>query len=313
MHDKKENIVLKYTFDLACSKNIEERKKIPPFFLFERNDIGGIVFRGLLVPGYSNIEEREWLVALWAKKNEGGRFQNYKSIFTVVDTSSGSAFKPNEAAIDLRWLDDLNEGKGYESKYAPLEWKKWIETGKCKALKAYVEPKIRKRNEQIPKDPEKLKMLNIIINYFKEDRTYFEKLALVIATLADNNMLEDPYHTRAVRDGGRDGIGQYTIMNNLNNPLKVTYAVEAKCYSLDDGVGVKETSRLISRIRNRQFGILVTTSFVADQAYKEIIEDEQPIAIIAGIDVIDILYNKLNITNSNILLDYLITNYPKRI
>ncbi|MDY5874848.1 MAG: restriction endonuclease, partial [Bacilli bacterium] len=142
---------------------------------------------------------------------------------------------------------------------------------------------------------------------------YFEKLALVIATLADNNMLEDPYHTRAVRDGGRDGIGQYTIMNNLNNPLKVTYAVEAKCYSLDDGVGVKETSRLISRIRNRQFGILVTTSFVADQAYKEIIEDEQPIAIIAGIDVIDILYNKLNITNSNILLDYLITNYPKRI
>ena len=164
-----------------------------------------------------------------------------------------------------------------------------------------------------PEDPEKLKMLNIIINYFKEDRTYFEKLALVIATLADNNMLEDPYHTRAVRDGGRDGIGQYTIMNNLNNPLKVTYAVEAKCYSLDDGVGVKETSRLISRIRNRQFGILVTTSFVADQAYKEIIEDEQPIAIIAGIDVIDILYNKLNITNSNILLDYLITNYPKRI
>ena len=31
-------------------------------------------------------------------------------------------------------------------------------------------------------------------------------------------------------------------------------------------VGVKEVSRIISRIRNRQFGVLVSTSAIAKQA-----------------------------------------------
>ena len=35
-------------------------------------------------------------------------------------------------------------------------------------------------------------------------------------------------------------------------------------------VGVREVSRLISRIRHRQFGVLVTTSVVGRQAYEEV-------------------------------------------
>ena len=67
------------------------------------------------------------------------------------------------------------------------------------------------------------------------------------------------------------------------------FALEAKRYNLNNSVGVKETSRLISRIKHRQFGIFVTTSFVGDQAYKEIIEDQQPIVVISGKDIVDIL------------------------
>lgn len=37
-------------------------------------------------------------------------------------------------------------------------------------------------------------------------------------------------------------------------------ALEAKCYDLNTGVGVEAQSRLISRFRPRQFGVLVTTS-----------------------------------------------------
>jgi hypothetical protein len=33
--------------------------------------------------------------------------------------------------------------------------------------------------------------------------------------------------------------------------------------------GVREMSRLISRLRHRQFGVLVTTSYVDNQAYRE--------------------------------------------
>jgi hypothetical protein len=56
-----------------------------------------------------------------------------------------------------------------------------------------------------------------------------------------------------------------------------------------NSVGVKEVSRLISRIRHRQFGVLVTTSFIARQAYAEVREDRHPIIFFSGRDIADIL------------------------
>lgn len=58
-------------------------------------------------------------------------------------------------------------------------------------------------------------------------------------------------------------------------------------------------SRLISRIRYRQFGIMLTTSFVDKQAYQEVIEDGHPILIITASDIASIL-RKNFITSSNI-------------
>ncbi len=54
-------------------------------------------------------------------------------------------------------------------------------------------------------------------------------------------------------------------------------------------VGVKEVSRLISGIRHRQFGVLMTTSVVHKQAYQEVREDRHPIVFISGRDIADIL------------------------
>jgi len=65
--------------------------------------------------------------------------------------------------------------------------------------------------------------------------------------------------------------------------------MEAKCYNPKDGNGVHLTSRLISRLKHRQFGYFVTTSFVSEQAYKEIIEDKHPVIIFAGRDITRIL------------------------
>lgn len=48
-------------------------------------------------------------------------------------------------------------------------------------------------------------------------------------------------------------------------------------------------SRLISRLRYRQFGVLVTTSYINTQAYKEIIEDGHPVLIINAADIARIL------------------------
>ncbi len=74
--------------------------------------------------------------------------------------------------------------------------------------------------------------------------------------------------TRWHRDGGRDAIGVYRFGPKAD-PIAIDFALEAKCKGIDSGVGVKELARLVSRLRHRQFGILVTTSFLAEQAYEE--------------------------------------------
>ena len=58
-------------------------------------------------------------------------------------------------------------------------------------------------------------------------------------------------------------------------------------------------SRLISRIRYRQFGVMLTTSYVDSQAYKEVVEDGHPILIVTATDIAQTL-RRNSITSENI-------------
>ena len=97
--------------------------------------------------------------------------------------------------------------------------------------------------------------------------------------------------TRPWRDGGRDALGYYVIGNGskANYPLRIDCALEAKCYSPKNSVGVREMSRLISRIKYRQFGVMLTTSYVHKQAYEEVLQDGHPILIVSASDIARVL------------------------
>ncbi|UXV43707.1 restriction endonuclease [Staphylococcus simulans] len=112
--------------------------------------------------------------------------------------------------------------------------------------------------------------------------------------------------TRKVKDGGRDAIGYYSIGIN-NNKVNLPCILEAKCYQTTTAIGVKETSRFISRLKHDEFGVFITTSFLGKQAYKEIIEDKKRILILTATDIIKIL-KKSYITTEKKLLSYL-TNF----
>jgi hypothetical protein len=100
--------------------------------------------------------------------------------------------------------------------------------------------------------------------------------------------------TRASVDGGRDAIGRYRL-GLPEDPVFAEFSLEAKCYmpgifgSAPNAVGVREVSRLISRIRHREFGVLVTTSVIGRQAYEEVRKDRHPIIFICGKDLAEIL------------------------
>lgn len=94
--------------------------------------------------------------------------------------------------------------------------------------------------------------------------------------------------TRPYRDGGRDAVGSY-LLGPSGDRLAVEFALEAKCYALANAVGVREMSRLISRLRFRQFGVFVTTSYFHQQAYEEVRLDQHPVALISARDICEIL------------------------
>jgi hypothetical protein len=152
---------------------------------------------------------------------------------------------------------------------------------------------IRSHGEQIPNTALKRELLSAVYHHFKDAPTAFESFAAHIFQMHDQRVIIDEI-TRGTVDGGRDAIGRY-MLGLSEDPVYVEFSLEAKCYrpplngETANTVGVREVSRLISRIRHRQFGVLVTTSVVARQAYEEVREDRHPIIFFCGKDIADLL------------------------
>lgn len=259
---KKGNLILETTFALLNEGS--HLDDIPPFLIFKKTGNGrDIRFLGLAAPGNPKISPDKDLVAFWRTIKEK-RFQNYEAYFTVLNTGD-----------------------------KPIS-RKWIE-----ALRAPKILKVPSKYEQLQSDVEGEKCLEMIRNHYRDFEQGFEACATNIVSKMDPHFVEFSL-TRPWRDGGRDAIGYYTIKTGgkANYPLKIECALEAKCFSKNVGVGVRSMSRLISRIRYRQFGIMVTTSYVDTQAYKEVVEDGHPILIVTATDIASILRtNAINSSN----------------
>jgi len=279
LHDTKKNgnTILKNLFESLHSQ-VSPRTNIPPIFIFKKyptkNSNRSVQFKGLCVPGTVDKNQLEDLVAIW-KTTDGLRFQNYSAFFTIL----------NIAKISRVWLESLNN-RVIDSKEEPNSFNKWIKNGKYTPLTSQRTISIRTIKEQLPDNKFEWDLLKIIYEYFSSEPTLFEYLAAEIYRMTDSKIIIDEV-TRGTIDGGRDAIGRIKLGLN-DDPIFAEFAVEAKCYNpgvLDkktNSVGVKEVSRLISRIRNRQFGVLVSTSAVAKQAYEEVRTDGHPIIFLSG-------------------------------
>jgi hypothetical protein len=308
LHDtkRKGNLILKNLFEFLNKGLFSE---IPPIFIFEKHPTKmskrSVVFKGLCVPGTLQRNQIENLVAIWKTKS-GERFQNYLAYFTIL----------NIAKIKRTWLNDLATG-ALSSRYAPKAFEMWKKKGIYIPLTSERTVNTRSNSEQLPSKKIEIEILKALFEYFdngnNKETDLFEFFAADIYKMTNSKVIIDEI-TSSSRDGGRDALGRLRLGLN-EDPIFVEFALEAKCY--DPGlsgkkintVGVKEVARLISRIRNRQFGILVTTSIIGAQAYKEVRNDEHPIIFLCGVDIARILIEK-NINTRSVLLDFLKKNYP---
>jgi hypothetical protein len=284
------NRLLKELFESLHGNDIT-RSKIPPIFVFKKYPLPGasrsVQFKGLVVPGYPTLSEKDDLVAIW-KSNEGERFQNYKAMFSIL----------NVAKIERKWIENLG---GSDTKYSqPDAWKVFLEAKKYELLTAEPTLKIRTVREQLPDTALKWSLLAKVWEVFGDNPRAFEFFATRIYQMLDSRVIVDEV-TRGAVDGGRDAVGRYLI-GRFEDPIYSEFALEAKCYKpafkegeTSNSVGVKEVSRLISRIKHREFGVLVTTSYIGAQAYTEVREDNHPIIFLTGRDIAEILIeNGLN-------------------
>lgn len=278
LHDtsRRGNIILQQAFD-ACHGDAAARLRVPPFLLFAKAGASGraVRFRGLLAPGAAALSSDEDLQAIW-RSTGGVRFQNYRARFSVL----------NVPKISRAWINEMLAGDPLGPN-CPPQWTAWVEGRSYDQLIAPATRVVRSRKDQLPADPAGRQILHAIRQHFAGRWTDFEACAVdlwrMMAPATGATAV-----TRAVRDNGRDAVGIYQL-GPIADRISLDYVLEAKCYAEDNSVGVKETSRLISRIRHRMFGVLVTTSYVHDQAYTEIREDQHPIVVIAGRDIVDIL------------------------
>ncbi len=293
---RKGNELLRRVFDLSHS-GPEGRRKVPPILVFANTgEWRDVTFLGLAVPGTSDLRASEDLVAIW-KSSKGKRFQNYRARFSILDVPT----------MERAWITDLIQGDPH-SVNAPEAWMRWIETGQARSLRAARSIEYRTKPEQLPQTANDLAIAECIHSHFSSDPHGFEHCAAALARLLLPDIAAIDV-TRPSRDGGRDGVGLLRIGNGAA-AIQVDFALEAKCYSLKNGVGVREMSRLISRLRHRQFGILVTTSYVDLQAYREIKEDQHPIIVLSAADIVELLRNN-GYTYPASVEAWLNQNFPK--
>ena len=275
---KSGNLLLSHIF--AREATFEGRASVPPILVFQKTGTGRDTrFLGLAVP---TSLESDGLVAIW-RQTKGIRFQNYKAKFRIIDCG----------AIPLEWLRELAYGSKKDAEvHAPAAWKKWVKTGKAKPLHAPKTIEFRVPSEQLPDPTDRVgcRLLDAIRARFIESPHDFEFVAAEIFKLIEPRVY-DLEVTRKSRDHGRDAVGRLRVGGEQgeSDGVLLEFALEAKAWAPSHGLGVKETSRLISRLRHRQFGVIVTTSYVSPQAYQEIREDAHPVIIITARDISQIL------------------------
>ncbi|MDA8119218.1 MAG: restriction endonuclease [Gammaproteobacteria bacterium] len=266
------NLLLRNLFDEAHQH--QQSSAFPPILLFgSTGTYRDVRFIGLAVPGAVGMGGDEDLVAVWRTTNDGVRFQNYKSTFTILDVP----------VVSRAWVKDIQAGNAISSPHAPGPWLDWVGGRKFKPLKSVPVKSVRSRQQQIPGSPELAAYANLVYEFYKKDPHAFERCAMELARLF-MPAIHSWEITRPWRDGGRDALGTYRIGRGAG-AIDVDFAMEAKCYGMNNGVGIKPVSRLISRLRHRQFGILVTTSYLDRQAYQELVEDGHPVVIISSGDI----------------------------
>lgn len=99
----------------------------------------------------------EDLTAVWRTLAEGIRFQNYRSVFTILDVPM----------VNRQWIKDAQQGRALQSEYAPKPRLRWNNSRKYTPLINEASSGIRITKEQTNLSKTEQQILNLFTKNLK--------------------------------------------------------------------------------------------------------------------------------------------------
>jgi len=301
---KNGNSILKQLFgNLRSSQN--PRMAVPPIFIFCRypNQASprSVRFIGIAAPGSPHVRSGKSLRRV-RRQIQSQKLVNYQAVFTILDIP----------VISRAWIEDLEAGQ-LDSSHRPIVWNMWQKSGLYRPLK----PKHRQRypsiQDQLPKQTVSKSMLLKLYRYFCAEPYLFLHFAAQLYARSDARIIPKRVH-RMAPDNYNTITGKYRLGID-GSPAFLEFIIAAKCYNPGGGnrkrksVGEKDIKKLLSRLKNQQFAVLVTTSVVTPEAHEAIQNQNYPVVCIAGTDIITILHS-IQIRSVNQLNQWLEDHFP---
>lgn len=259
------NRILRNIYDLIL---LQKRYLVPPILHFSRKKKGWVVFNGLCV---LDRLETAWF------EDKGAPIVNYRCHLSILDAEE----------VPLSWIHQRTTAQSIKALDVgcPPAWRSYL-NGQTNKLYAWI-GKLRTTEQQLPEfgsaDATLLQQIADLspVHFEKFCRKLLEEIA------SHTGIQHQIRETRHVRDGGFDFFGRFIFPEPLR--YEIQFKGEAKKYSRTNGVGPKDVSRLVARLQRGEYGIFITTSYYTQDAQKEVGEDDYPVRLFSGVDLVNFL------------------------
>ncbi|MCX4408020.1 MULTISPECIES: restriction endonuclease [unclassified Streptomyces] len=265
----------------------DERARATPLLLFRAVSRNGKPKGHVEFCGLGIIERAERLVQ-WAG-SEHTTFINYVYDIALVDLTA------EDDEVSWEWIHARRDESATDAKaleLAPYSWREWVKHGNSalpRLRRRVARANVTKVPEQRPKagSPE-AKDLELIYKYFDGRKHDFEAVASAVAARvlrgAGNSYFEG-WLTRRSGDGGADFVGRLDLGSGLAGTSLVVLG-QAKCVKPDTLVTAEQIARVVARLRRGWIGVYVTTGSYSVPAQTEMVEDQYPIVLVNGLDLV---------------------------
>ncbi|MCX5213153.1 restriction endonuclease [Kitasatospora sp. NBC_00240] len=285
------NAALLEAFDSHQAPTAVGRAAAAPLLLFRSVSKNGKVKGHVEFCGVGLIERAE-RVLQWGGPDRT-TFTNYVFDLVVVDLAA------EDDKLDWDWVTarrDPGRSDAEVLKLAPAAWREWVKHGHS------VLPKVRRRvaraqvvkvRDQKPATGSKVEAdLQAVYKRFDDDKHAFEVLAAIVAAKvmrASGHSYDEGWLTRRSGDGGADFVGRLDLGSGLAG-TKLVVLGQAKCIKPGTLVAAEQIARVVARLRRGWIGVYVTTGSYSEPAQLEMVEDQYPVVLINGQDLIKELY-----------------------